>query len=469
MKKESKKAALKRREFIGLAALGLTSLTILPSYTIAGRRIPPSDRLYMGLIGAGQQGINDYNSFASVPGVQFVAGSDVDSMKVERFKRLVIKRQGENGGVAKCDGYEFYEDLLARKDIDAVAIATPDHWHALNTIHACQSGKDVYVQKPLAFTVQEAIEMVKVSKETGRVVQVGSQQRSSKEFIRAIEIVRSGEIGHIEKIYARVGDPPKPFDLPKMPVPTNLNWNAWVGPLQDDNFHYNSDLCPPISLDPPEKEKLWGAWRWYMETGNGFTADWGAHMFDIGQWAMGKDGSGPVEIIPKGYNGQSYLTFKYANGVEMTEQPYVEEVPDAKGVKIFGSEGWIEVGRGYLGCSNKKLVPKEIAGFRPENLTPEQRRKRYEEMQKMQEKGGGSFEISSPHMQNFVDSVKSRQDPVAPIEVGASTSIACSLANMATELKRPVKWNPATQRYINDKEAEAHRLNHYDYRTPYKL
>ena len=124
---------------------------------------------------------------------------------------------------------------------------------------------------------------------THGVVQVGSQQRSSPEFQKAIELVQSGAIGHIEKIYASVGAPPKPFDLPKMPVPGNLNWNLWLGPLNDGNIHYNSDLCPPISLDPVEKEKLWGAWRWYRETGNGFTADWGAHMFDISQAALGME------------------------------------------------------------------------------------------------------------------------------------------------------------------------------------
>jgi len=252
-------------------------------------------------------------------------------------------------------------------------------------------------------------------------------------------------------------------------VPGNLNWNLWLGPLDDSNIHYNSDLCPPISLDPVEKEKLWGAWRWYRETGNGFTADWGAHMFDISQAALGMDGSGPAEIIPKGYNGQGNLTFNYQNGVVLTEQPYIEEVPGAKGIKFIGTDGWIEVGRGYLGSSKSKLVPKELAGYRPENLTPEQRRKRYEEMQKNRDEGKGSFEISSPHMQNFIDCVRDRKDPIATIEVGGSSAILCCLGNIATELQRPVNWNPSTQKFVDDKEATNHRLNHYKYRNPYKL
>ncbi len=458
-----------RRKFMGMSALGISSLTILPSYTIGGVRIAPSDRVVIGFIGCGQQGLNDFGGFASVPGVQVAACCDVDSMKQIRFKKRVEEWQKSKGVAPRCDMYEQYEQLLERKDIDAVEIATPDHWHALNTIHACQSGKDVYVQKPLSFTIKEAMRMEEVAEHTKRVVQVGSQQRSSGEFQKAIELVQAGAIGHIEKIYAKVGDPPKPLDLPEMPVPGNLNWNLWLGPLNDGNIHYNSDLCPPISLDPEEKEKLWGAWRWYRETGNGFTADWGAHMFDIAQAAIGMDGSGPAEIIPKGYKGQEYLTFKYLNGVVMTEQPYIEDVPGAQGIKFIGTDGWIEVARGYLGCSKNELVPKELAGRRPRNMTPEERKKMYEEMQKNRDKGKGSFEISSPHMQNFIDSVRSRKDPIAPIQVGASTAITCCLGNIATELERPVRWNPATRKFIDDEEATNHRLTSYKYRNPYKL
>jgi predicted dehydrogenase len=301
------------------------------------------------------------------------------------------------------------------------------------------------------------------------VVQTGSQQRSSAEFRKAIELVQAGKIGHIEKIYAKVGDPPKPLDLPDMPVPANLNFNLWMGPLNDPKIHYHPDLCPPISLEPEEGEKLWGAWRWYKETGNGFTADWGAHMFDIAQAAIGMDGSGPSEFIPKGYNGAQYLTFKYLDGIVMTEQPYLEDMPGSQGIKFIGTKGWIEVARGYLACSDASLVPAELAGRRPKKMTAEERQKMFEEMKKAQAKGGGSFEINSGHMQNFVDCIRSRQKPIASIEVGASTSILCCIGNMATELARPVKWNPALQSFGTDTEAAGHRLNQYEYRRPYSL
>lgn len=465
--KESKQ--FNRRKFLGLSTLGLTGLTILPSWTINGIKIAPSDRVTMGFIGLGQQGMNDFLSFSSVPGVEVVAGCDVDSMKTERFKRRVEEWQTSKGLAPRCDKYERYEELLERTDIDAVEVCTPDHWHALMTIHACQAGKDVYVQKPLSFTIAEAEKMVRVANDNKRIVQVGSQQRSSGEFQKAIELVQAGAIGHIDKIYAKVGEPPKPLDLPEEKVPGNLNFNLWMGPLNDPKIHYHPDLCPPISLDPPEREKLWGAWRWYRETGNGFTADWGAHMFDIAQAAIGMDGSGPFEIIPKGYDGAEYLTFKYQNGVVMTEQPYLEDMPNAQGIKFIGDKGWIEVARGYLGCSDASLVPEDLAGQRPRNLTPEERKKRFEEMQKAQAKGGGSFEISAPHMEDFIEGVRSRKKTIAPIEVGASTAILCCLGNMATELGRSVKWNPATHSFGEDQEAWQHRLYCYNYRDQYKL
>jgi hypothetical protein len=192
-------------------------------------------------------------------------------------------------------------------------------------------------------------------------------------------------------------------------------------------------------------------------------------MFDIAQAAIGMDGSGPSLITPKGYNGQKFLSFKYLDGIEMTEQPYIEEMPNAQGIKFIGTKGWIEVARGYLGASDPSLVPKELAGRSRKQMTAEERKKIFEEMQKSAAKGGGSFEISAPHMQNFIDSVRSRMDPIAPVEIGCSTNTLCCLGNIATELGRPVKWNPATLSFGDDKEAAAHRLNSYEYKNPYKL
>ena len=470
------KKGVSRREFLGLSALGLAGLTILPSWAVDGVRIAPSDRVVLGFIGLGQQALNDFKGFAACPGVQVAACCDVDTMKTERFRRRIAAWQSSKGMNERCDKYEYYEELLNRKDIDAVEVATPDHWHALQTIHAVEANKDVYCQKPLSYTISESLAMVKAVRYNKRVLQVGSQQRSSGEFQKAIELVQGGAIGHIEKIYARVGEPPTPLSLPEEPVPANLNFNLWLGPLNDPKIHYHPDLCPPISLDPEENEKLWGAWRWYQETGNGYTADWGAHMFDIAQAAIGMDGSGPVEFIPKGYNGTEYSTMRYANGILMSEQPYYDGNPDAQGIKFIGDKGWIQVARGYLACSDSSKVPADLAGTPP--MSKEEMAKLYEEYKKRmaeeaktgkKQEGPTAFETSSPHMQNFIDCVRSRKNPIAPVEVGCSTNILCCLQNIARELGRPVKWNPATLSFGDDKEAEDHRLYWYQYRNPYSL
>jgi predicted dehydrogenase len=474
--KEKERKGISRRNFLGLSAVGFTGLTILPSYVINGVRVAPSDRVLMGTIGLGRQALSDFRGFSGCRGLQVVACCDVDSMKQQRFKKTVEAWQVSKGLAPRCDTYEQYEQLLERRDIDVVEVVTPDHWHALQTIHACQAGKDVYVQKPLSYTIQEALKMTRVANDNKRVVQVGSQQRSSKEFQKAIELVQAGKIGHIEKIYAKVGDPPKPLDLQAQPIPANLNWNLWLGPLNDGKIMYHSDLAPQITLDPAQNETLWGAWRWYLETGNGYTADWGAHMFDIAQAAIGMDGSAPCEIIPKGYKGQPFMTFKYQSGIVMTEQPYLEDNPGAQGIKFIGTKGWIEVARGYIGCSDPSLIPAEIAGNRPQprqagaqRPAQQQRPAQPRTDRPAPTQSGLQFEISSPHMQDFIDCVRSRNKPIASIEVGCSTSIACCLGNIANELQRPVKWNPATLTFINDQEAASHRLMHYEYRRPYTL
>ena len=497
--KDQNKQGLSRRNFLGLSALGLTGLTVLPSYVINGVRVAPSDRVLMGTIGLGRQALSDFSGFKGAVGLQVIACCDVDSIKQQRYKNTVETWQKSKGLAPRCDTYERYEQLLERRDIDFVEVATPDHWHALATIHACQAGKDVYVQKPLSYTIQEALRMREVALGNKRVVQVGSQQRSSKEFQKAIELVQAGKIGHIDKIYAKVGDPPTPLNLPAQPIPANVNWNIWLGPLNDAKIVFNSDLCPQVTLDPVKNETLWGAWRWYLETGNGYTADWGAHMFDIAQAAIGMDGSGPSEITPKGYQGNPYMTFKYQSGIVMTEQPYLEDNAGAQGIKFIGDKGWIEVARGYLACSDPTLVPKELAGTRPAprvaGATPgapaapaagaartgapaaaapaaagrTATATAPAAGQPAPTTAGLAFEISSPHMQNFVDCVRSREKPIATIEKGCSTAILCCLGNIANELGRPIKWDPATYTFVNDKEATAHRLMGYEYRAPYSL
>ena len=171
---------MNRREFLGLSALGLASFTILPSWSVNGQKYAPSDRIVFGFIGLGRQGMSDFYAASNCPGVQVVAGCDVDALKRERFMKRVTEWQKKAGWNPRCDTYEFYEEMLDRKDIDVVSIATPDHWHALAAIHACQASKDVYLQKPLTYTISESIALVRAVRANDRVLQVGSQQRSDR-------------------------------------------------------------------------------------------------------------------------------------------------------------------------------------------------------------------------------------------------------------------------------------------------
>ena len=477
------KNGISRRDFLSYSALGLASLTILPSWANSnGVKVAPSDRVVLGFIGLGQQALNDFGGFAGCDGVQVAACCDVDTMKTERFRRRVAAWQKSKGMNERCDKYESYEDLLERKDIDAIEVATPDHWHALQAIHSMQAGKDVYCQKHLTYTITATYAVEAAVRANKKVFQVGSQQRSSGEFQKAIELIQAGKMGHIEKIYSKVGDPARP--IAKMyeeyggvqPIPANLNFNLWLGPLNDPQIEYNYQLCPPISLDPEKREEFWGAWRWYRE--------WGARMHDIANAAMGFDGLQPVEYFPRDTwgEGEAYSA-KYPNGTILMEHAYLtkemdgEDNPNAQGLKFIGTKGWINVARGYLECSDNSLVPENLRGNKPRMMTPEERAKLFEEYRKraaQAERGGQrqaaqNFETSSPHMQNFIDCVRTRQNPIAPVEVGTSSAVLCCLCNIAYELNRPIKWNPATRTFVNDKEAAAHRLYYYDYRRPYEL
>ncbi|CAN5918224.1 Gfo/Idh/MocA family oxidoreductase [soil metagenome] len=420
-----------RRQFIGSSLLSAAGLTLLPGLSLAAGA--PGDQITLGVIGCGRRAITLTESFLKLPGVRVVAGSDVYGVKRERFEQLVNKHYAPTKKSQRAKTYEHYHDLLSRKDIDAVVIASPDHWHALMAIDACKAGKDVYLEKPLTFTIKEGQELVKAVRQHKRILAVGSQQRSMPGFQHAARLVREGRIGKIERINAHVGAPPKPFDLAPEAVPKDLNWELWLGP--SPYVPFNNELNPPISLNPPTGEKIWGGWRWYKELGGGFTTDWGAHMFDIAQWALNKDSSGPVEIIPAGYQDYDYLTYRYDNGVIMTERPWDE--PKSKGIKFWGSDGWIEVTRGSFRASDPAL-----------NL-PEKR------------------EPSLSHEADFIEAIRSRREPVVPVEVGHRTGTVCSLGNIAYDLKRPVRWNPQTETFVSDPEAE--KQLHRPYREGYKL
>ena len=396
--------------------------------------------LRLGFIGLGRQANGLLSNFLALPGIEVIAGCDVYGAKRQRFLNRTTAYYQEHNREVEVAVYENYHDLLARKDVDAVVIATPDHWHALISIDACKAGKDIYLEKPLTYTIREGQELIKAVRSNNIVLATGCMQRSFANFQHAVKMVQKGRIGPVSKVYACVGGPPKPFDLPKEEVPADLNWDLWLGPLNAP-IHYNHELNPPISLDPPENEKMWAGWRWYKETGGGLTTDWGAHMFDIAQWAIGMDRRGPVSIVPAGYQDTEFLTFTYPNGVIVTEQPFDKK--ETRGCKFFGKDGWIEVSRSHYEASDPSLYPVLAEG---------------ESIQ-----GGGSKD----HYIDFIESVRRRKDPMASVEIGHSTCVTCTLGNIAYDLGRPLNWDPDTEQFVNDPEAEKHM--HRAYRPGYRL
>jgi predicted dehydrogenase len=439
---KDQKKVISRRRFLGSAAVGMAGFVFLPGIAASCKGEKKSDVLRLGFIGLGRQSMFLLDGFLNIAGTQVLAGSDVYGIKRERFKRKVSDFYTNKKKESKVDVYEKFDDILKRKDIDAVVIAVPDHSHARIAIAACKAGKDVYLEKPMTFTIKEGQELIKAVRDNKRILQVGSQQRSSGEFQHAVKLVQSGALGKITMVHAYVGAPPKPYDLPEEPVPSDLNWDMWLGSLNVP-IHFNNQLDPPISLDPPRDEEIWGAWRWYSEMGGGFTTDWGAHMFDIVQWGLGKDRSGPVEISPI---GTEYIKYVYDNGVVMTSEPFDDKL--TKGVKFIGDNGWIEVARGYFNASDPKFNPPESVMKQDPNVP---------------------YETKIPHQINFIEAVRSRQDPIVPVEIGHSSATVCNLGNIAVALNRTLKWNPENQTFIDDTDGAATKKLSYEYRQGYKL
>jgi predicted dehydrogenase len=429
-----------RRQFINTAIAGVAGAAVIPQLVGCKTKLADTD-IRLGFIGMGRQSMFLLDGFLQIPGVEVVAGCDVYGIKRKRFEKRVTDFYAKAGKKVKIETYEKFHDLLARKDINAVVIAVPDHYHAIVAIAACNAGKDVYLEKPMTFTIKEGQELIKAVRNNQRILAVGTQQRSDPNFQHAVKLAQAGELGKITLVNAYVGAPPKPYDLPEEPIPADLNWDLWLGPLPYP-IHFNNQLDPPISLDPVKDEEIWGAWRWYKEMGGGFTTDWGAHMFDIAQWGLGMDKMGPVEISPIG-DGTEFMMFKYASGTVMTSEPFNEK--KSKGVKFIGEKGWIEVTRDFFNVSDSKFNPPAAAKIE------------------------GPYETRIPHQVNFIESIRTRKDPVAPVEIGHSSATVCNLGNIACNLKRTIYWDSTTQSFVNDLDGAATKLMQYDYRSPWKL
>lgn len=425
MEKEKKSpGGLSRRQFMGQAA-ALTAFMIVPRYVLGGPGYTaPSDMINLAFIGTGRQSGGLRNNFLKTGEAQIVAACDVYGTKLKDFTDKVDQYYADKADQPKfqgCQAYTDFREVLGRKDIDAVVIATPDHWHGVQAVLAAEAGKDIYCEKPLSLTIKEGRAMVAATRKHNRVFQTGNMQRSWPEFRQAVELVRNGYIGDIQTIKVNVGGPPLPYDLAAETLPADLNWEMWLGPNEYKPYHH--------FLAPGPTDTFWAKWRDYKGFGGGGMTDWGAHMFDIGQWALDMDHSGPVAITPPNGRETPHLTFTYANGITMTHEDFGKN----NAIRFVGTKGQIDVQRGKLETSPGSLAT-QIIGPNEKHVY-----------------------LSENHYKNWLSAIRTREKPICDVEIGHRTATVCTLGNIAYELKRPLKWNPKKEKFKGDKEANALR------------
>ncbi len=426
--------AFSRRRFLQSASVLAAAPLILPN-RVWSQTTAPSKRLTLGCIGMGKQMKGHLGSFLGRDDVEVLAVCDVDTTRREAAKKRVDDAYTKKSGQTRtdCAAYNDFRALIARKDIDAVVIATPDHWHAFIAIAAVRAGKDVYCEKPLTYNIHEAVTLVKEVRKANRVFQTGSQQRSSKEFRIACELVRNGVLGRVNSVHVSFGDPASPYTKPAEDMEPGLDWNLWCGP--GPLVAYNSMLSPRGLHDHFPK------WRDTWEFGGGMITDWGAHHIDIAQWALDKDGSGPVEIrAPQGWEtAKRGAQLVYADGTLLTHTK-------GKGVSFYGTLGEVHVNRGKFEFI---LGDKTIHKFWDKEIDKGTSMEREVTLTEREYLADAKVKLynSKAHFQDFLDCVQSRKQPICDVSIGASSVIACHLMNCAYRYGANAKWDPARNKF----------------------
>lgn len=432
---DSTRPAVSRRAFLKKGATAAAAVTVATAAhgQEDATSVRAEHRIRIGMIGVGKMGGGHLGNLLYNPGVQVVAICDVETERiqrsVERVENHYRPRLGRHFG--GCQSYRDFRDLCAREDIDAVVISTPNHWHAIQTIEAAQHGKDIYLEKPLARTIGECIATRTAVRRYGRVLQVGSQQRSDRSFRFACEMVRNGRIGEVQEVFVNIGGPPVECHLPAEPVPEGLDWDMWLGPAPWRPYH--SDIAPGIDYGG------WPNWRIYRDYAGGMMTDFGTHHFDIAQWGLGTDHTGPVEVHPPG-GGRDRLTYLYENGVRM----YRGGGKEGFAVEFVGTKGRVRVNRGQ----RLETEPAHLADTPtlPEDV---------------------NLYHSPDHMQDWLDCIRTRKDPICTVEIGTRTATIAHIGNIAYWLNRSLKWDPEAERFIGDEEAN--RLLSRPMRAPWRL
>ena len=450
------KSTLKASAATTMAVTGFP--TIVPASVIG--KNAPSNKINIGAIGVGRIS-RDHDMKETLPFEQarIMAVCDVDSKRLAEGKKYVNDYYTAKTG-KPYDGVTMYDDhreLLLNKDIDAVLISTPDHSHAYLGIHAVEAGKDVYLQKPASLTIAEGRALSNAVHRTGRILQIGSQQRSSPQFRYAAELVRNGRIGTLKTVYVGLPGDPGGDEEPEMPIPKNLNYDAWLG--STPNVYYTEKRVHP------QNDYSRPGWLRMEQFGAGMITGWGAHHVDCAHWGMDTEYTGPVEIsgradFPKSGLWNVHGLFQtegiYANGVKMIIS---NEIPN--GIKFEGTEGWIFVTRGEYRASASDPIPKSNNKVLPLTASND----------KIITSVIGENEInlykSADHHGNWLESIKSRKQPISPIEIGHRSCSTCLLHHIAMKLKRKIYWDPMNERFLNDDEANT-MLNR-PHRFPYEV
>ncbi len=423
---DSRPQLLTRRKALHRGIAGIVAAAAAPLF-FPGRlwgRTAPSNRIALGIVGNGLIAGAHIGALVGRDDCHILALCDVSKAAARKAQARIAESYGDKDAPGL---YSTHEELLKRADLDAVFVCVPDHWHAPIANAAMIAGKDVYCEKPLTLTVREGRVLVETARRCGRILQTGTQQRSNAAFRKAAAMVRAGWIGELTGIRTALGEFPLPKVLAERPVPTDFDYDRWLGPTAWRPYH-------------PERVagNYNGGWRVYYEYGGRKNGDWGAHHFDIIQWALGMDNAGPVEFLPKGWADVKFQTHRYENGVTVQRVDRVEKgMIEFKGVK-----GTIWVGRGdVLVTDPAPLASRPLRGEEPH------------------------LYASDDHHTDFFNCVHSRQRPLCDVEVGHRTATVCHLNNIAELLRRPIKWNHRKEQIVGDPVAS--RLLERPRRAPY--